>query len=102
MNFCLKFLKVLDKQKVAAARDAIRNFSFGSGRQFHFSSLALSSRSTTMVVLEFLAGVFTAQTNLPPGYKLGIASIVFQRGILLTGGGSAKVEIFTTCSCDCS
>jgi hypothetical protein len=55
-----------------------------------------------MVVLEFLAGVFTAQTNLPPGYKLGIASIAFQRGILLTGGGSAKVEIFTTYSCDFS
>jgi hypothetical protein len=101
MNFSIKFLKFLDKQKVAAARAAIPNFSSGSGRQFNFSSLALGSGST-MVVLEFLAGLFTAQTNIPPGYKQGIASIVFQRGILLTGGSSAKVNIFTTSSCDCS
>jgi hypothetical protein len=87
----------LDKQKVAAARAAIPNFSSGSGQQF-----TLGSDSTTMVVLEFLAGVFTAQTNIPPGYKQGIASIVFQRGILLTGGSSTKVDIFTTSSCDCS
>jgi len=55
-----------------------------------------------LIVLESLTGVFTAQTNIPPDYRQGIASIGFQRGILLTGGGSAKVDIITTCSCGCS
>ncbi len=79
-------------------------FGSGSGQQFNFSSPALGSSSTTTdsTVLESLTGVFTAQTNIPPDYRQGIASIGFQRGILLTGGGSAKVDIITTCSCGCS
>jgi hypothetical protein len=48
-----------------------------------------------IVVLASLLGVFTAQTSLPSVYGLGIASIAFQHGILLTGGSSSQVDITT-------